>query len=84
MKSEFEAPTYPGVGVPEPPLQPGPMSIEKAAEILRAHVDDVMRLINEHQLRVYPKAEGWPPSVLAVHGGDVYRLFLARQKRDAS
>jgi hypothetical protein len=83
MKSEFEEPVYLDIGQPEePPLQLRPMGIEKAAELLRVDVDDVIRLINEGQIRVYPKAEGWPKNLLAVDGSDVYRIYLAKQKGD--
>jgi hypothetical protein len=32
---------------------------------------------------MYPKAEGWPKNLLAVDGGDVYRIYLAKQQRDS-
>jgi hypothetical protein len=84
MKSEFEEPVYLDVGQPEePPLQLRPMGIEKAAELLRDTVDGVIKRINVGQIRVYPKAEGWPKNLLVLDGSDVYRIYLAKQKGDA-
>lgn len=80
MNNEFESPIYPGVGIPEPVRIPsGPMSVQRAAEVLGLGMDEIMELVSAGKVRRYTTDQAAISGIL-LHARDVYAILLARQQ----